>query len=494
MPLNTLVVFALTAGLAGAQVLGVNHYGFGPDDPQMLRQLSPSSWAPMVPLRMTFYWHNVAVTPDYYDTQVAAAAQAGVPLLGILGYSSLEESSMPADFDFTEISPFDISWDTEQGPLPWGSDGVQGTAKYLWNAMLEDGRTYPRVVALESTAECGFVHGAVRFQVPSAHSVVLWAKVGFPQGVDPGARVNFSVTYLNGTSFPSLAGIAKAPDGTLATLTADISKLAGTALELFFNVDPIPGHPVAEGIWQSAGILVDGVPLAMSQVVGGDLQSVINYPPKDPDAFAAYAANMAGRYPQVEAWEVWNEPNTSFFWRPAVDAAAYTTLLKKTYRAVKAANPNARIILGGLSPGTGAPDSISPPNFVEQIYRNGGGSSFDAVAFHAYGDGALEDWLAASLLEIRSVMDANGDMAKRVWITEMGCYTEGPGSVSEAWQSQYLLQARAFLTRIPYVQRVYWYTLRDADSSSNPESNYGLFRADGTPKPAVSAFAAPLGN
>jgi len=41
---------------------------------------------------------------------------------------------------------------------------------------------------------------------------------------------------------------------------------------------------------------------------------------------------------------------------------------------------------------------------------------------------------------------------------------------------------------------VYWYTLRDADSSSKPESNYGLFRADGTPKPAVSAFAAPLGN
>jgi len=85
-------------------------------------------------------------------------------------------------------------------------------------------------------------------------------------------------------------------------------------------------------------------------------------------------------------------------------------------------------------------------------------------------------------------------MAKRVWITEMGCYTEGPGSVSEAWQSQYLLQARAFLTRIPYVERVYWYTLRDADSSSKPESNYGLFRADGTPKPAVDAFAAPLGH
>jgi len=242
--------------------------------------------------------------------------------------------------------------------------------------------------------------------------------------------------------------------------------------------------------------VVDGVPLTMSQVVGNDLQSMINYPPKASDAFAAYAADLARRYPQIDAWEVWNEPNTSFFWRPAVDAAAYAALLKKTYSAIKSENPRAQVILGGLSPGNsdGRADGISAAEFLSRIYQSGGGKSFDAVGYHAYGDGVLADWLGDALLGIRYVMDANGDMTKPVWITEIGCYTYGPGAVSEAWQTEYLLSARTFLARFPYVERAYWYTLRDANYSADPEKNYGLFRANGTPKAAVKAFATPIGN
>jgi hypothetical protein len=484
-------VLTLAAGLAGAQTLGVNHYGFTAGDPQMLQQLSPSP----VPVRMTFYWHNVAVTPDYYDPQVAAATQAGVPILGILGYSSLNESSMPVDFDFTEISPFNISWDTKEGPLPWGADGgALGTAKYLWNVKLEDGETYPRVAAVTPTAAGGFIHGGVQFQVPAGRSVVLWAKVGFAQGADPKSRANFSITYLKGSNFPVLASIQKDRDGTLANLSADISKLAGTSVELFFNVDSVPGNPVTQAVWQAAGILVDGVPLSMSQEIGQDLQAVINYPPKDANAFAAYAANLASRYPQIEAWEVWNEPNTSFFWRPAAGVEAYTNLLEKTYLAVKGANPRAKVILGGLSPGntSSIADSIAAAAFLSAIYQAGGGASFDAVAYHAYGTGPLDDWLADALLGIRYVMDRNGDIGKPVWITEIGCYTEGPGSVTEAWQAEYLGHARTVLSQIPYIERVYWYTLRDASDSADPEASYGLFHADGTPKPAVKVFSSAL--
>jgi Glycosyl hydrolase catalytic core len=498
VPRNTLQgaravgVFALTAALVSAQTLGVNNYGFAASDAQLLQQLSPSP----VPLRMTFYWHNVSHAPNYYDPQVAAATAAGVPILGILGYSSWNESSMPANFDFTELSPFTISWHTARGPLPWGSAGRQGTAKYLWDATLEDGRTYPRVVALHPTQQGGFIHGGVAFQVPAGHSVVLWAKAGFEQGANPNARANFSITYLDGNAFPCLSSIAKGPDGALTTLTADISKLAGASLEIFFNVDPVLGYPMAPAIWQSAGILVDGVPLTMAQVVRQNIQSVINYPPKDPDAFAAYAAALATRYPQIQSWEIWNEPNTSFFWRPAVGIQAFTNLLQKTYRAVKDANPKATVILGGLSPGTssGVKDSIPAADFLNMIYQNGGGASFDAVAYHAYGNGPLENWLADALGELRSVMHRNADDAKSIWITEMGCYTHGPGSVSETWQAEYLTKSITFLAGIPYLERVYWYTLRDGNSSASPEMNYGLFRADGTPKLAVKAFSAALGN
>lgn len=469
-------------------LLGINHSGFVDADAQLFRQLSPSP----VPLRLTFYWHNVAQSADYYDSQVAAATRAGVPILGILGYSSKDGSSMPVDFDFTEISPFDISWHSVEGYLPWGSDGAQGTAKYLWNDTLEDGQTYPRVVEAKPATEGRFAHGAVNFAVPMAHSVVLQAKVGFRRGSDPGSHVNFSVTYLKGGEFSSLANTDKEYDGTLATLTADLTNLAGTTVKLFLNVDPIGGDSAGDPVWEEARILVDGVRLSMSQVVGDNVQSVINYPPGDFDAFAGYAGDLARRYPQIQEWEVWNEPNISFFWRPTVDAEAYTQLLKKAYNAVKAANPSTKVILGGLSSvvTTRLADSVLPGDFLSRIYRNGGGAFFDAVAYHAYGNGARGDWLSQQLQPIRDLMDANGDTTKPIWITEIGCYTNGPGAVSEELQAEYLRQMRTILESLSYVERVYWFTLTDGPSAA-PEWNYGLFRADGSPKPAVSAFVNP---
>lgn len=488
--MNFLALAAATVCLAGAQTLGVNHYGFSPDTPAMLGQLSRAT----VPVRMTFYWHNIARAPGYYDAQVAAAAQAGVPLLGILGYSARDESSMPAVFDFTEIGPFNISWHTAKGPLAWGTSNAQGTVKYLWNPVLEDGRAYPRAVAVKPTAAGSFVHGDIDFRVPKGRSVVLWAKVGFARGPNSHVEANFSITYLRGGTFCLLAQVEKQRDGSLETLSADISSLAGTTVKLFFNTDPVRGDPSGQTIWQSAGILVDGVPLAMSQVAGKDLQPVINYPPKDTRAYAAYAANLARRYPQIEAWEVWNEPNTSFFWRPAVDVESYVHLLKDAYRALKAANPRAKVLIGGLSPGNDNPDSVPAPDFLSLIYRYGGRESFDAVAYHAYGEGAIEAWLPVALAKIRNVMAANGDGAKPLWITEVGCYTEGAGAIDEAGQAKYLLQARTAMEKAGSVERAYWYTLRDANKSDDPEKNYGLFRADGSPKPAVQAFDAPLGR
>jgi hypothetical protein len=224
-------------------------------------------------------------------------------------------------------------------------------------------------------------------------------------------------------------------------------------VKLFFNVDSIGGFSTAGAVWQAAGILVNGVPLSMSQVLKQDVQSVINYPPKDPEAFVDYAADLARRYPQIQSWEVWNEPNTSFFWRPAVDVEAYTNLLKKTYQVLKGVNPTAKVVLGGLSPGNsaGRADAASAPDFLGQIYERGCGAFFDAVTYHAYGDGPPESWLANTLLELRKVMDSHGDISKPIWITEIGFYTFGSGSVTEQSQAEYLHQARTVLKRLPFV-------------------------------------------
>ena len=92
----------------------------------------------------------------------------------------------------------------------------------------------------------------------------------------------------------------------------------------------------------------------------------------DQATFAAWAAWLIRRLPEVGHVIVGNEPNLSRFWRPQFgpggsDAAApaYTRLLARTYDALKAASPGVEVVGGALShrgsdvPGTGF-DTHSP--------------------------------------------------------------------------------------------------------------------------------------
>src|SRR3954454_16496286 len=49
------------------------------------------------------------------------------------------------------------------------------------------------------------------------------------------------------------------------------------------------------------------------------------YAPTDVQAYAAFAGAAAARYAPkgVHTWEIWNEPNTSAFWKPKPDPDAY---------------------------------------------------------------------------------------------------------------------------------------------------------------------------
>jgi hypothetical protein len=65
--------------------------------------------------------------------------------------------------------------------------------------------------------------------------------------------------------------------------------------------------------------------------------------PASPVQYATWAAEVAARYaPQgVSLFEIWNEPNTSAFWQPAPDPAAYTADLIAAYSAIKKVDPSA---------------------------------------------------------------------------------------------------------------------------------------------------------
>jgi acetylornithine deacetylase/succinyl-diaminopimelate desuccinylase-like protein len=105
------------------------------------------------------------------------------------------------------------------------------------------------------------------------------------------------------------------------------------------------------------------------------------YPPCDPADYAAYVRAVVHRYKgTVHVWEISNEENIAAFWRPVPNASAYAALLEAAYAAIKAEDPTATVLIGGLA--------ASDLGFLEQGRAAGAWNSFDAVAIHTCVNGA----------------------------------------------------------------------------------------------------------
>ena len=145
------------------------------------------------------------------------------------------------------------------------------------------------------------------------------------------------------------------------------------------------------------------------------------YSPCDLQAYAAWLDAVVERYDgdgvddmsglqyPVRHWEVLNEPEMqgpelTFFQE---DSAAYLDFLKRSYTAIRAADPNAVVLTGG--------QAGMQPDFVGywRPVLAGGGSNFDVGNVHSIGSD--EDFFAP---EYRAFLDGLGYVAKPFWVTE----------------------------------------------------------------------------
>jgi hypothetical protein len=230
-------------------------------------------------------------------------------------------------------------------------------------------------------------------------------------------------------------------------------------------------------------------------------------PPANPNDYAAFLAGLAQRWAgRVTAYEIWNEEDSPSWWSGGPNPAAYAQLLKATYPAVKAADPKAAVVLGGLTGNDFA--------FLEGVYQAGGKGSFDAVGVHT--DTAcnvlspyrflrspdhrlIEDSFLA-YREVHATMLANGDnspiwMTEASWRTTSATCSEGafagqkPQGVSDAAQATYLSQAYHCLAQNPYVQVALWFPIIDEGAVVS-----GLVRANGSRKPSFASMRAYIHN
>jgi Beta-galactosidase len=234
-------------------------------------------------------------------------------------------------------------------------------------------------------------------------------------------------------------------------------------------------------------------------------------PPRSPADYAAFVSTLIARYgphgsfwaanPRLprrplRSWEIWNEPNLSVYFAQQPFAKPYARLLNAAYRAVKAADPGARVVMAGMA------------NYswrdLATLYRAGIPLHFDVAAVHPF-SGRPSNSVKITRLN-RQVLDEHGARGKPIWLTEL-TWSSAKGKkhpLTQNWETTESGQAArlrdAYRTyvrdrRALGLERIYWYTWATVDRNSPNSFDYsGLrtMRADGTfaDKPALGAFRA----
>ncbi|MFZ6031477.1 MAG: hypothetical protein ACOYYS_27515 [Chloroflexota bacterium] len=130
------------------------------------------------------------------------------------------------------------------------------------------------------------------------------------------------------------------------------------------------------------------------------------------EAYAAFMHDVVVRYSappyNVRFFEMGNEPDVPYSYvpggnqygcwidmdDPAYNADDYARMLQAVYPQVKAANPDAQLLVGGLlldcdpqnppQQADGTAKDCTPARFFDLVLQYGGAGYFDGVSFHAY--------------------------------------------------------------------------------------------------------------
>lgn len=186
----------------------------------------------------------------------------------------------------------------------------------------------------------------------------------------------------------------------------------------------------------------------------------------------------------VEAYEICNEPNRRGWLRPDVppDPALYVQMLKVAYARIKAVDPAAIVVSGGLAPvgriqggcnGWSGNDcgAMDEREYARQMFLYGAGDFFDAFGYHPYGFAyapetdpySVSNGFAFRGAEVMyGLLEQHGLGRKPIWATEFNWLRDpsyDPGAagwchsvpayevpfgwmdVSEAAQAEYVVRA-----------------------------------------------------
>jgi Glycosyl hydrolase catalytic core len=203
-------------------------------------------------------------------------------------------------------------------------------------------------------------------------------------------------------------------------------------------------------------------------------------------AYLSWLSQTVTRYRhRIRVWEVGNEPNLEPFWNiPGAPGEAswnegvhrYVLHLAETYSTIKASDPSATVLLGGLS-------GHFMEQYIDRLIDERAYRYFDAMNLHPYANnphGVVERVRSAQ----RHMSSAPAMASKPLWITEFGWQATWAGAFmyvsNEEVKASYLAQTIVKLREIGINTPIFcyvWYEWADITRQGASNVNgFGLVR------------------
>lgn len=110
----------------------------------------------------------------------------------------------------------------------------------------------------------------------------------------------------------------------------------------------------------------------------------IAYGAKAMEWFKGRVRDTAERFKgRIRVWEIGNEPDIAEFWKPKPDPTAFGQFVIETSKALKAADPQNKVINGGVC-GFYAPGFPVARDFLTSFLKTGAGAQIDILGLHPY--------------------------------------------------------------------------------------------------------------
>ncbi len=232
----------------------------------------------------------------------------------------------------------------------------------------------------------------------------------------------------------------------------------------------------------------------------GNATNFWRQPPRDNARFAEFVRTIVARYrSRIHSWEIWNEPDNPEYWEGSTEQ--YANLLKTGSRAVREADPGARVVLGGIAWNL---------DFLRDLFaRYQISPEIDVVNLHNY----YETWspdpieqIGDHVLRADSIIREYGSR-QPIWLAEVGYsdYRRG-ASVSGAYKARFDYEhtpefqaeslGRMFASALATgrVQLIAWYRIHDLPPTTrvigdDNNRRLGVVDVQGRPKPVLRAIA-----